>query len=416
MVALRRATQKEIRREIEADMPNETPEPRLGGLNVHIYPSNLKNESRIMKITRTLEMNGVFDQIEVLGVHERQLPKLETVHQAVKLRRISPLFRDLRGRAVRIIKILTWYVASLLYLVRRKPACINAHSLPVLPLSVMVKWLTRARLIYDTHELETEVAGSRGAIRGLLKFVERVLIRHCDAVCTVNQEIARWYGDAYGIETVWVVENAPVTEHLEVLPERSGLLRDAFSISDDEIVFIYQGLLSHGRGIDLLLDAFSRLPHDRHIVFMGYGQLEDRIARFAHDHENIHVHPAVPPAEILRYTRDADVGVSLIENVCLSYYYCLPNKLFEYLAAGIPVIASDFPTMSRVITEFDCGWMIEPTDDSIAELVKELDLDAIALKANGASKSRGSFGWHFQEPSLLAMYRSLQCAGSTSGR
>ena len=128
-------------------MQSDRPNLRLGGLNVHVYPSNLGNESRILKITRTLEQNGVFDQIEVLGLREKQLPKLETVHEAVTLRRISPLLRDHCGRGVRIVKVLTWYVASLLYLVRRRPTCINPHSLPVLPLCVMVKWLTGARWI-----------------------------------------------------------------------------------------------------------------------------------------------------------------------------------------------------------------------------------------------------------------------------
>lgn len=389
-------------------MPNDLSSPRLGGLNVHVYPSNLKNESRILKITKTLEHNAVFDEIEVIGVRESDLPKQDTLHRAVTLRRISPLLRDRRGRAVRIVKILTWYLAALAYLGRRRPSCINAHSLAVLPLCVMIKWLSGARLIYDTHELETEVAGSKGAIRRLLKIVERTLIGRCDAVCTVNQEIADWYHHAYGIKTVWAVENAPETEAAKRAIERTGLLRQAFSIPDHELVFIYQGLLSHGRGIDMLLAAFSRLPEDRHIVFMGYGQMDERIQRFAQDHPNIHIHPAVPPSEIQKYTPDADVGVSLIENVCLSYFYCLPNKLFEYLAAGRPVIVSDFPTMGRVVDQFDCGWTVEPSDRMIADFVENLDAETIARKTENAIKSQGSFGWHLQEPVLLSMYRSLQ--------
>jgi glycosyltransferase involved in cell wall biosynthesis len=96
------------------------------------------------------------------------------------------------------------------------------------------------------------------------------------------------------------------------------------------------------------------------------------VRKYASDFPNIHFHPAIKPSEILSYTCSADVGLSIIENSCLSYYYSLPNKFFEYIAAGVPVIASDFPDMSAIVNEHKVGWTVDVNEEALSNLIAKL--------------------------------------------
>jgi glycosyltransferase involved in cell wall biosynthesis len=107
-------------------------------------------------------------------------------------------------------------------------------------------------------------------------------------------------------------------------------------------IFLYQGGLGKGRGIEILLSAFVKNSNlTQAIIFMGYGPLEKEITLLAEEHENVFFHHAVSQSDLLSFTSSADVGVLFYENNCLNHYYCSPNKMFEYLMAGIPVITSN---------------------------------------------------------------------------
>ena len=125
------------------------------------------------------------------------------------------------------------------------------------------------------------------------------------------------------------------------VPKKTAILRSELGIPDGDLVFLYQGGLFRARRIEQLLRVFSRAAKDRHVVFMGYGELERMVRSAAATNYNIHFRPAVSPHEVLALA-GADVGLVGVENVCLSYYYSLPNKFFEEsLLAGVPVLGSD---------------------------------------------------------------------------
>lgn len=375
-------------------------------MNIHIYPSTFANETRILKIVRSLRRASVFSSIAVVALWKEGLPRHEVLEDGIEVIRVAPIFwGGLGGKLGRVIKVLGWYLGVLLALKGRRVTCFNCHSLPVLPLSVVVKWWKGCVLIYDPHELETETAGLRGVRQRISRVLERALIRFADAVCVVNRSIAEWYEAAYGLRTVHVVRNVP--SRSTVTPSRTGLLRRSLGLKPDSQLFLYQGLLAPGRGVDVLIDAFSRLPSDRNIVFMGYGELTDRIKTATTSYPNIHYMPAVPPDVLQAYTADADVGMSLIEDVCLSYRLCLPNKLFEYVACGVPAVVSDFPEMGRFVDQYDCGWRIVPGADALVSLLSGLTAGNIASKRINALQASDAFSWQNEEMSLLAMYRAL---------
>ena len=376
-------------------------------MNIHLYPSGLKNESRILKIVHSLNKYQTFEEIVVLGKMTPGLRYQEVVKDGIRLIRLKPIFGSrLNGTLGKVFTTIGWYLAVLFWIRSRKINCLNCHSLPVLALSVFIKIWKSCTLIYDTHELETETNGMRGLIQYFSKRLERRLIKSVDAVCVVNHSIADWYKKNYCLEYVWVVHNAPY--QMGAMPKRKGLLRKAIGVQDHELLFIYQGLLSSGRGIEILLKVFSNSGINTHVVFMGYGPNESLVRQAAMCNPNIHFMPAVSPKLVFDYTVDADVGISLIEHTCLSYYLCAPNKLYEYAACGVVPIVSNFPEMSSFIDKYDCGWKIEPTAVALSNLLKSIDKETIAIKKVNALDAGAQHCWENEEKELMRMYKSLK--------
>ncbi|MFZ4125050.1 MAG: glycosyltransferase [Rickettsiales bacterium] len=374
-------------------------------MNLHIYPSTFQNETRILKIIRSLKAHGVFSEIQVMALRKGDLPAHESLGDGLSVIRIAPLFgASIPTKIGTLIKLIGWHASAFVALRGKPIACVNCHSLPVLPLSWMIATWKGAKLVYDTHELETETLSSKGLRRAIARIVERLFIHRCDAVSVVGPSIADWYKERYGLKHVTVVRNVPPA-FKQAAP--TGKLRAALGLAVDDEIYLYQGLLSRGRGIEALLEAFVTLFAPKHLVFMGYGDLEPEIRKMATLHDNIHFHPAVRPDEIPDYTADATVGLALIENLCLSYYYCLPNKLFEYAACGVPILASDFPEMQHVVQQFDAGWAVKPEAQAIRNAVADLTPAAIAAKKTRLSELATAYRWENEEPQLLAIYRTL---------
>ncbi|WP_443113631.1 glycosyltransferase family 4 protein [Herbaspirillum seropedicae] len=383
-------------------------------MNIHLYPSVLKNETRILKIARSLRAHGVFSEIGVVGRDGPGLPAQEDLGDGIYLFRLTPIFGStLDGALGKVVRTLGWYLAVLGWMRSRRVQCLNCHSLPVLPLSVLLKLWKHCVLVYDTHELETETNGSRGVRKRIAKLVERTMIRFADAVCVVNQSIGAWYEKTYGLAHAWVVHNLPL--RMRSAPQRTGLLRRSIGLQPNSLLFIYQGMLSPGRGIEVLIETFAGIGGDRHLVCMGYGPLEELVRQMSRRHPNIHFMPAVPPDQVKDYTGDADVGLSLIENTCLSYYLCAPNKLYEYAACGVAPVVSDFPEMSRFVDSYDCGWKVEPEVDALRRLVERIDGETLATKRINAARAGAQYCWENEEPELLRMYKALGLPGTAPG-
>lgn len=359
--------------------------------------------------------DGLFQSVSIAALHADGLLEREILGPRRELYRLRLRSRSLPTLLpLQLLKFAELCARVIGLALRQRPHVVNVHTLGLLPVGVLFKLLFRTRLVYDAHELETEVEGLVGLRQRLARLVERSLIGYCDAVCVVNRSIADWYEKAYGLARVWVVHNMP--RRMTAVPQRTGLLRQAIGLnSPDALLFIYQGMLSSGRGIEMLLDVFAGINGDRHLVCMGYGPLEEQVRQAAQGHPNIHFMPAVAPELVKDYTVDADVGLSLIENTCLSYYLCAPNKLYEYTACGVASIVSDFPEMSRFVDSHDCGWKVEPSVVALGQLIRSIDAEVLAAKRANAVRAGVQYCWENEEPELLRMYESLGLNTRLSG-
>ncbi len=381
-------------------------------VNVHLYPSPLLHETRMERICRFIAGTQAFSRIEMIGVGRDGLPTVE-MRQGYLIRRLPRWQPPGPVAARKAVQTIDWSRRVLRTLWQEDVRCVNSHSLAMLPLGVLLKWRHGARLIYDAHELETEVATARGAVRVIYKAIERLLIRQCDGVVVVSDSIADWYLREYGIGRPTVVRNVPDAPADGLPAANPNLWRGRFGIPSDHLVFIYQGGLSRGRRIEQLIRVFAVAKPDRHVVFMGYGELETVVREAAERYANIHFAPAVRPDEVLRHTAGADVGLVGVENVCLSYYYSLPNKLFEFLLAGIPAIMPDFPEMKRVAAETGCGWVVGEEDAAWLAMVNGIEGPALAAAKACARQSAASFSWREEERSLSSLYRAVQAPAKT---
>jgi glycosyltransferase involved in cell wall biosynthesis len=363
-------------------------------------------ESRIDRMTTHILSLGLFSGIELVGLGDSTMPLEQMLPDGRKIRRFR-VYHRLResGRLGRLADFIIWYIRILSFYVGKGPSCINAHSLSVLPLCWLLAQLTRAKLVYEPHELETETASGSNPMRPLMRAMEGFLARRCDAVVLVADGIAKWYEKKYKLQHLSVVRNLPMTQVGNPLP--ADYYRKKFGIADSSLVFLYQGLIGGGRGIDLLLECFRHTPPDRHLVLLGYGDLVPMVERAAKEMTNVHFHPAVTSGELLRYSAAADVGIMMIENVSLSYYYCYPNKYCEYLTAGVPVIFSDFLWLRREAEQYNCGWAAPLDAAGLAGIVAGIDRKSVEDKGRGARLWAEENTWSREETKLKDIYRGM---------
>lgn len=362
----------------------------------------MTNESRIFKESRFLSKNYNFDKIILLGIWQEGLKKEEALENNIYIKRVS-LFNVKK----RSIMYLYYYLYVFLFIIFKKPKMINIHTLEFLPLALIAK-IFRIKVIYDAHELETEKANFKGFRKNISKIIERIFIKFTHGVIVVGDAIADHYKKMYpSMERPFVVLNTPSYKEIT----KKDLFRENFNIKKEQIIFLYQGALSQGRGIEIILDTFkNRKDKNSVIVFMGYGALQDEIINITKVYKNIFFQPAVPHNIILDYTSSADVGISGLVDLssCLSYYYSLPNKIFEYLMAELPIIVPNAIEMKNFILEKQVGVVLN--ENNCEELNKainymiEIDRNKFHLNIINTKKT---YNWEFQEKVLMKLYNNL---------
>lgn len=288
---------------------------------------------------------------------------------------------------------------------------IHCNDITPLKLSVDLKLANpKVKIVYDCHEYQSEerpIGGLKNwLIKKAIQFLEKKYINHVDAVITVSDGIAKEYVRLYRIKKPALVLNCP---KYTKLIEPQDLFRKKLKINKDQTIFLYQGGFTSGRGIENIIDAFKQM-HDSKmvIVFMGYGPLDSMIKEAASETNKIYYFPAVAPNVLLDYTASADIGILWYENNCLNQYYCLPNKLFEYLMAGIPSIVSNLYEIEKFTIVNKTGVVTEEisTEGLISAIEKISKMDLDVLKRN-VSVAREVYNWENQEKVLLDVYSRL---------
>lgn len=374
--------------------------------NLHISLTEMRNESRVLKESNSILNHNIASKVYIASLHADDLEEEKIYKDNLILNRFKLSSRKLsKNLFVQVLKYLEFIYRVTLFYRKKDIKMINIHAIALLPFCVFLKYLFKAKLVYDTHELETETNGSNGLRKKLAKFMEKSLIKKCDLVFVVSENIADWYAKEYSIDRPVVVKNAPRL----IDSKKTNHFRENLGIKNDSIIVLYQGGLSKGRGVDLPLETFKKRDDDKVvIVFMGYGELEEDIKTASKEKNNIYFHPAVAPEIVLDYTSSADFGIHMIQNTCLNHYYCMPNKLFEYAMAGLPVIVSNMKEMRELVEKYDMGTAV--VDDKIESMNNAIDKilqsDIKQMKQN-ARRCAVENSWEVQEIKMINEYKRV---------
>jgi len=296
----------------------------------------------------------------------------------------------------------------------------HGHDLTALPAAVRAKRLHGGLLVYDSHESfmdsGTNVNRTRWG-KAILRLFERRQARHATALVTVNRSLGEILGPRFRIKRVVVVYNTPA--RWEAPAERPSLIRDATGLPADAPIALYHGAFFLHRGLEELAAALLQPGMERvHAVYLGYGSQEPVLQEMATDPRyggRIHVLAAVPPAVLPLWVASADVGVMPIQASTLNHRLSSPNKLFESLATGLPVVVSDFLEMRRIVLDDPdgpLGAVCDPADPaSVATAILSiLDLDPAerdALRARCLRAAHERWNWETESARLVALYDSL---------
>ncbi len=360
------------------------------------------NDSRVLKEAYSLKKMGY--DVYVVAHLDNDLQKEEVLNE-IKIIRLSYLNRRKMKKFKKLIAYIKYIIESVNF--AKKLPLIHCNDLNTLPIAYLVKKLynRNVKIVYDAHEYETEINGLKGVKKAFIRFLEKWLIKYADAVITVSNSIAEEYKRLYSIKKPTLVLNTPSYINID----KKELFRETFEIKKEKVVFLYQGGFSSGRGIEIILETFANIGEKNNVlVLMGYGEQEDLVKEYAAKYENIFFHKAVSPEVLIDYTSSADFGISLIEDTCLSYRYCLPNKIFEYVMAELPVIVSNLYEMKNLVESNNIGIVAkENTPQALSDAIKAaLNLDKEILKKN-LKKAKKIYNWQEQEKKLSALYNDL---------
>jgi glycosyltransferase involved in cell wall biosynthesis len=300
---------------------------------------------------------------------------------------------------------------------------VHAMGFLALPVAAGLAERTGARLVYDARDLYVEsnnIARLPGPLRALFAWREGRWAREADRVFTVNEACADELERRYRVRRPVVVMNGQAEwDPPEPRPDR---LRERLSLDPDRRIALYHGGLMPDRGIDRIIEA-AALPglETTDVVIMGDGTMDGRLHELAAAspaRDRIHFLPPVPPGELLAWVASADVGVMPNQPTTLNERLSTPNKLFECLTAGTPVVSSDFPERRRILMGGPggpLGRVCDPTSPaaiaaSIREIVELAPDEAAALRERCRRAGRDRYGWPVQ------LTRALEAYGEVTGR
>lgn len=390
------------------------------------------NDARVLKEAQTLQSAGY--QVRVFALHTPGVTQQqERLKEGIEVFRVarSPLWKwrkrqafaggvlqrakaqdpignlSLKHQVLRLVARAWTHAALLWHIVRYRADVVHSHDVNTLPTAWLAARLGRSRLVYDAHEISTSREGY-DSFRRLVGMVEKHLMPKADGNITTTDARAKYFARAYGVARPTVLQNRP-----RLTPcQASDRIRQELGLANPWPIIVYQGGLQQGRGLEKLVRTAAHVP-DAYFVFIGGGRLTQGLIQLSEAmglNDRVHFIPTVALAELPSYTASADIGVQPIENTCLNHYTTDSNKLFEYLIAGLPVVATDFPEIRRIVRGYDVGLLVPANDPpALARALNRL-LDDAALRkhyALNASVTAGLLNWEEQEYRLVSLYSQV---------
>ena len=347
--------------------------------------------------------------------HRTAMTLLETGAKPVLVGFKRPGSQEVRDRPYEIIRLLPVFQRGFLFyacvnlrlfffLLFRRSGMLVSNDLDTLPAVSLAAWIRGIPLVYDSHEYFSELPElvDRRFVRSIWKGFEKALLPRIHYGYTVCQSISQAYQAEYGIRLA-VVRNLPVASGQDPDIDQQGE-------SHRPDLIIYQGAINMGRGLETMIRAMTYLDQYRFQIF-GEGTITNDLVRLRDSlslGDRVEFMGRIPFGELRMFTRRAALGISLEENIGLNYYYALPNKLFDYIQAQIPVLVSDLPEMRRIVKDYGIGQVVRDRDpEQLARQVGEM-MSSGELRREWKENLRiaaGELSWENEVDKLRDVYR-----------
>jgi len=320
--------------------------------------SDLATDQRVHKVCLFLSSNNA--EVLLIG---RRLGKDIQLHRPYATSSIRCFFRS------GALKYLEFNAKLFLRLLFAKTDILLSNDLDTLVPNFLISKIRRKKLVYDSHEYFTgiaELANSKFK-RNVWSRIERTILPKIKIAYTVNDSISKKYAEVYGVK-MKVVRNLPLAGN-----ESEEISQPLFP--PGKKVLLMQGMgINEGRGYEEAIQAMQLLSDDYVLVIIGSGTILNRLREMTKDFKiehRVYFLEPVPFERLNKITRQAHLGLTLDKPVALNNLLSLPNKLFDYIHAGVPVLASNLPEVSAIILKYDVGICIEEVKpDIIAAAVK----------------------------------------------
>lgn len=373
-----------------------------------------RTDVRVMREATALAQAGY--AVAIVDVEgEGEQPVVEEFHGiCLKHIIVSRSFLSTRFSRWSFIRATQILLRSTLRLIQTPADIYHAHDVSGLLPCYIAASLRRKPLIFDSHELPLGYMSIRSRwLLILLAHLLAYIVPRCAEVITVSSPIAQEMSKCYHIPKVSLIRNVPP---YQAVP-KSDRLRQHLGLSPNTRVALYQGGIQYNRSLDKLIHAAPFLDPDIVLVLMGPSEgsigseLEALIASEGVSNR-VKILPPVPYEELLDWTASADIGLIVFAlDYSLSIRWCLPNKLFEYLMAGLPVLSSHLDAVVEVIKTYDVGCVVEslaPADIALSINAMLADSATLAtMRRNALYAAHHEFVWEKEGQELVQLYRRI---------
>ncbi len=374
-----------------------------------------RTDSRVMREAKALVEAGFI--VSIVDVEsDSKRPVIETVDGVYLEHIVMPSwFVPTRFKLWFLMKMAWMFMQSIIHIFHVPADIYHAHEEMALPACYIAARWRRKPVVFDSHELPlSEQHITRWhRLCVLSSHLLKWMVPHCAGVITVSPPIAQEIRRRFHASQVQLLRNVPVYQRVP----KSDRLRQRLGLSPDTRIALYQGNLQPDRELDRLVYAATYLAQNIVIVLMGKGpeetveQLKTLIEREGVA-DRVKLLPPVPYTELLEWTASADVGLIVYapqhsENIQM----CLPNKLFEYLMAGLPVLVSSLDVVAEVIHTYEVGAVapsLVPADIGKAINTILEDTSALArMSQNALAAARNEFCWEKERRQLINLYQHI---------
>ena len=360
--------------------------------------NNYQADQRVQKVCGSLQKFGF--EVEVVATDLRGKPELNFPYKVhiLNMKRQSGMKMYVEFNIKLFRKLLK---------ITKKEDILLANDLDALLPNYIVSKIKGCELVFDSHEIfsEAPTLHNRPFRKKIWKSMETYMVPKIKRFYTVSKGYADWFENQYKIRpeiimNVPLVKENPDNELKFNLPE----------IKSDEKILIYQGVINFSRGIDKMIEAMQFLENAQ-LCIIGIGPKKAEFEKLTSDlnlDKKVKFLGQIPPSQLKLITPKADVGLSLEEDYGISYRYALPNKVFDYVHADVPILGTYLPEIKHTIEEYTIGKTIENHEPQhIAELIQKMLEEGKAPYQANLKKAAEVFNWDHEEKKLEKIFSPL---------